>query len=84
MKEKILYEESSLPSWQRWYRHGSLVEQLLQLDSAIVTVCAARFARLRTNRANYASQVKHMLYLLLMDNIMMLSWKDINYLLVII
>jgi hypothetical protein len=34
---------------------------LLQLDSAIVTVCATRFARLRTNRANYASQVKHML-----------------------
>ena len=38
------------------------MEQLLQLDSAIVTVCAARFARLRTNRANYASQVKHMFH----------------------
>jgi len=48
--------------WQRRYRRGSLVEQLLQLDSAIVTVYAARFARLRTNRANDASQVKHMFY----------------------
>ena len=30
----------------------SLVEQRLQLDLPFVTVCAARFARSRTNRAN--------------------------------
>ena len=37
------------------------VEQSLQPDSAIVTVCATRYARLRTNRANDALPVKRML-----------------------
>jgi len=37
------------------------IEQLLQPDNPIVTLCATRFARLRTNRANYGLQVKQML-----------------------
>ena len=37
------------------------VQQSLQPDSAIVTVCATRFARFRTNRANHALPVKRML-----------------------
>jgi len=37
------------------------IQQLDQPDNAIVTVCASRFARLCTNRANYALQVIQML-----------------------
>lgn len=37
------------------------IEQSLQADKAIVTVCAARFARSRTNRANDALPLKRML-----------------------
>ena len=33
------------------------IQQLDQPDNAIVTVCASRFARSCTNRANYALQV---------------------------
>jgi len=36
-------------------------QQLDQPDNAIVTVCASRFARSCTNRANYALQVIQML-----------------------
>ena len=36
------------------------VEQVLRPDSAIGTVCAARYARSRTNRANDALPVKRM------------------------
>ena len=45
--------------------YGSLInrdiQQLDQPDNAIVTVCASRFARSCTNRANYALQVIQML-----------------------
>ena len=37
------------------------IQQLDQPDNAIVTVCASRFARSCTNRANYALQVIQML-----------------------
>ena len=43
------------------------------LSQRFVTVHATRFARLRMNRANSASQVKHMLGLLILHEIIILN-----------